>query len=91
MGRVIFLVGASGAGKSAAALELETRAPWSGRTFFFDDIGVPSADEMKRVFPDGRMESAPWMATAEYGGRILKAAAAELKKKLEDIMQLNTL
>ena len=50
-----------------------------------------AADEMKRVFPDGRMESAPWMATAEYGGQILKAAAAELKKKLEDIMQLNTL
>jgi len=68
MGRVIFLVGASGAGKSAAALELETRAPWSGRTFFFDDIGVPSADEMKRVFGGG--EAWQRWATGEWVGRL---------------------
>ena len=50
-----------------------------------------TADEMRRVFPDGRMESAPWLATAEHGAKILKAAAADLKKKIEAILQVETL
>jgi creatinine amidohydrolase len=47
-----------------------------------------TAEEMKRVFPDGRMESAPWLATAEFGERILAAAVAATVKKIEDILQL---
>jgi creatinine amidohydrolase len=47
-----------------------------------------SAEEMKRVFPDGRMESAPWLATAEFGERILETAVAAMAKKIEEIMQL---
>jgi creatinine amidohydrolase len=50
-----------------------------------------TAGEMRRVFPDGRMESAPWLATAEHGAKILKAAAADLKKKIEAILKVKTL
>ena len=50
-----------------------------------------SADEMRRVFPDGRMESAPWLAAAKHGGQILKVAVADLKKKIEAVMQLEAL
>jgi creatinine amidohydrolase len=47
-----------------------------------------SAEEMRRVFPDGRMESAPWLATAEWGERLLNLAADAIVKKVEEIMQL---
>lgn len=45
--RVVVLVGASGAGKTTVAEVLAGRAPWSGHTYFFDTIGVPSAEEME--------------------------------------------
>ncbi|UCF93938.1 MAG: creatininase family protein [Desulfobacterales bacterium] len=47
-----------------------------------------SSVEMKTVFPDGRMESAPWLATEEFGGRIAAVAVAGLEKKLTEIMNL---
>jgi hypothetical protein len=49
-GRIVFLVGASGAGKTAAARFLGTRGPWAGHTHFFDSIGVPSPGEMDTEF-----------------------------------------
>jgi hypothetical protein len=46
MRRLVILIGASGAGKTAVAEKLEERPPWAGHTHYFDSIGVPSAREM---------------------------------------------
>jgi len=50
-----------------------------------------SADEMRRVFPDGRMESAPWKATAAAGKTLLQTAADSLQQKIEHILHLEIL
>ncbi len=47
--------------------------------------------EMKKVFPDGRMESAPWLATADHGQKILEEACRAIRKKIEKIMLLKVL
>ncbi len=41
-----------------------------------------TAEEMKAFFPDGRMESAPWLATADLGRQIVELAVESLKKEL---------
>ena len=50
-----------------------------------------TATEMRTFFPDGRMESAPWLATAELGKQIAVKAAEDLEKKIKDILTLNVL
>ncbi|MFZ1201371.1 MAG: creatininase family protein [Desulfobacterales bacterium] len=50
-----------------------------------------TATEMRTFFPDGRMESAPWLATAEWGQRIAAAAAQDLAAKISDILNLEIL
>ena len=50
-----------------------------------------TAKEMRTFFPDGRMESAPWLATAELGKQIATKAAEELEIKIKDILTLNVL
>ena len=50
-----------------------------------------TSEEMKKVFPDGRMESAPWLATADHGKRILEEACRAIQKKVEEIMLLKVL
>jgi creatinine amidohydrolase len=50
-----------------------------------------SATEMKRVFPDGRMQSAPWLATRELGEKIAAKAARVLEQKIKTIMELTIL
>jgi len=50
---VLFLVGASGVGKTTVAELLAGRSPWAGHTYHFDSIGVPSSDEMERRFGAG--------------------------------------
>jgi creatinine amidohydrolase len=50
-----------------------------------------SATEMRQVFPDGRMESAPWLASAEMGKKLLDKAVESLQRKVEKIMQLDIL
>ena len=47
-----------------------------------------TAREMKSVFPDGRMESAPWLADAETGGEIIKAAVNDLCKKIKPYLEM---
>ena len=47
-----------------------------------------TCEEMKKVFPDGRMESAPWMATDDHGRKILKEASRAIRIKIEEIMLL---
>lgn len=46
MSRVVFLLGASGVGKTAVAEHLEGRVPWIGRVHYFDSIGVPTPGRM---------------------------------------------
>ena len=50
-----------------------------------------SAEEMKKVFPDGRMESAPWLASGESGRKVLHVAAAALREKIGEVMSLPVL
>jgi hypothetical protein len=57
----IFIVtGASGAGKTVAVQALERRELSGVRCFYFDSIGVPTAEEMERAFARG----ASWQAWA---------------------------
>jgi len=46
-----------------------------------------SSQEFRRVFPDGRIQSAPWMATAENGEKIATIAVKALQKKLEEMLE----
>lgn len=50
-----------------------------------------TCEEMKKVFPDGRMESAPWLATADHGRKILEEACRAIEKKIDKIMLLKVL
>lgn len=50
-----------------------------------------SAIEMKNVFPDGRMESAPWLATGALGEDIVSMASRILKRKIKYTMELTIL
>ncbi|MFO7687446.1 MAG: creatininase family protein [Desulfobacterales bacterium] len=50
-----------------------------------------TAAEMRTFFPDGRMASAPWMATAEMGKQIAAKAAEDLENKINAIMTLTIL
>lgn len=50
-----------------------------------------TATEMRTFFPDGRMESAPWLARAELGKQIAAKAAEDLEMKIKDILTLNVL
>ena len=50
---ILFVIGASGAGKTAAVMELAARPTSVARCFYFDSIGVPSAEAMVRDFGSG--------------------------------------
>lgn len=50
---IIVVTGASGSGKTAAVRALETRALRGVRCYYFDSIGVPSPEEMKRDYGNG--------------------------------------
>ena len=69
-------------------------AAFSGKAVVEIEVEKPtyywplSATEMKRVFPDGRMQSAPWLATRELGEKIAATAAKGLEKKIQTIMEL---
>ena len=51
--RVLFVIGASGAGKAAAVRTLERRELPTVRCYYFDAIGVPSPEEMERRWSGG--------------------------------------
>jgi LmbE family N-acetylglucosaminyl deacetylase len=51
--RVLFVIGASGAGKTAAVRALEQRGLPAVRCYYFDTIGVPSPEEMERRWGGG--------------------------------------
>ena len=56
----LFVIGASGAGKTAAVKWLQTESGFRGACRFFDSIGVPTVEEMIEEFgsPDGWQEAA---------------------------------
>lgn len=57
---VLFLVGASGVGKTAATRQLASAPDFLGRCRFFDTIGIPSLDDMRRNHGSGEA----WQAFA---------------------------
>ena len=50
---IVVVTGASGSGKTAAVSALATRALPGVRCYYFDSVGVPSPEEMKRDFGGG--------------------------------------
>lgn len=50
---LLFVVGASGAGKTAAVRAIEARALPGVRCYYFDTIGVPTPEEMEREWGGG--------------------------------------
>src|SRR5215216_4799 len=65
--RITFLIGASGAGKTAAAQRLEAAQLASLRICYFDSIGVPDISDMIREYGSGeewqRVKTHEWVAT----------------------------
>lgn len=57
---LLVVSGASGAGKTAAVLQLVARGLPGVRCYYFDSIGVPTAEEMAREFGGGEA----WQADA---------------------------
>jgi len=66
--KVVFLIGASGVGKTAVAQLLEKRHPWINNTFYSDSIGVPTPEEMER-WPRGGEGWQQW-ATEQWVARM---------------------
>lgn len=51
--QLLFVLGASGAGKTTAVRTLDHRGLPGVQCYYFDTIGVPSAEEMERVWGGG--------------------------------------
>jgi RNase adaptor protein for sRNA GlmZ degradation len=68
MPRLLVVTGASGAGKTATVRALDARAVPGVRCFYFDSIGVPSAEVMERDYGGGERWQAA--ATAEWLARL---------------------
>jgi hypothetical protein len=59
---VLFIIGASGVGKTAAVTRLCADPEFPGVCHFFDSIGVPTEEEMRRVYGSGEA----WQAAATH-------------------------
>jgi RNase adaptor protein for sRNA GlmZ degradation len=68
LARILVVTGASGAGKTAAVQALEARAVPGVTCFYFDSIGVPTADVMQRDY--GGAEQWQASATTEWLERL---------------------
>jgi creatinine amidohydrolase/Fe(II)-dependent formamide hydrolase-like protein len=47
-----------------------------------------SAEEMRQFFPDGRMGSAPWLATKKKGKIVIERSVDALEKKLQKFLAI---
>jgi hypothetical protein len=65
---ILVVTGASGVGNTAAVQALDRRRTLGVRCFYFDSIGVPSADVMERDYGGGEQWQA-W-ATTEWLTRL---------------------
>lgn len=72
---LLFITGASGAGKTTAVRALEARALAGVRCFYFDAVGVPSPAEMIRHYGSGEAWQA---ATTVHWVRRLMAEEADV-------------
>ena len=77
--KILFVVGASGSGKTAALKYLSALPDYAGTCHFFDDIGVPSPEAIRRL--DDRGESWQGQATRAWLEKL--AAASEPMAILE--------
>ncbi len=50
-----------------------------------------SKDEFKKIYPDGRMESAPWLAKENYGKLIMEEAVRVITNKIRHILKMEIL
>ena len=66
--RILVVTGASGAGKTATVRALDARAVPGVQCFYFDSIGVPTAEVMERDYGGGEQWQAS--ATAEWIARL---------------------
>jgi hypothetical protein len=68
LARILVVTGASGAGKTATVRSLDARALPGVQCFYFDSIGVPTAEVMERDYGGGEQWQAS--ATAEWLARL---------------------
>ncbi len=47
--------------------------------------------EFKKLYPDGRMNSAPWLAKEKYGKIILEEAVRVLEERIKDIIKMKVI
>ena len=76
---VLFLVGASGSGKTAVLRHLRALPDFQAACYFFDDIGVPSPEELRALDSAG----VSWQARATRAWMEKLAAAPDKLAVLE--------
>jgi len=78
---VLVVTGASGAGKTSAVRALEARGLDGVRCFYFDSVGVPSAEIMQRDFGGGEKwqahATARWLAQLDALSRDVRVAVLD--------------
>ena len=72
--KILLIVGASGVGKTAALLHLQSQPDFVGTCYFFDEIGVPSAAQISELDRAGISWQA--RATQEWVQKIAAATGA---------------
>ena len=79
--RLLFVIGASGAGKTTAVRALERRTLPAVGCFYFDSIGVPSPEEMERGWGSGER----WQedATRQWIERLARGAGPAAVRVLD--------
>ena len=50
-----------------------------------------SREEFKQAYPDGRMESAPWLAKEKYGKLIMEEAVRVISNRIREILKMKIL
>jgi dephospho-CoA kinase len=72
MGSFVVLTGASGAGKTTIARSVENLRLPNCEVHFFDSIGVPSVEQMRKEFGPGHEPGGAWQRamTLQWIGRI---------------------
>jgi hypothetical protein len=76
---VLFLVGASGSGKTAVLRHLRSLPDFPATCYFFDDVGVPSQDELRAL----EAQAISWQANATRAWIEKLAAASDTLAVLE--------
>lgn len=80
MASLVLLTGASGAGKTTIARSVENLGLRNCEVHFFDSIGVPSVEQMRREFGPGH----------EPGGAWLRAMTLQWMKRIRTILDRGT-